>query len=534
MQINKSKIPYTQTTYFSKLILDYISGDATLKNFYSADPKIDSFAKAIENKAKQPINRKLLVEVIEQQYKNSNCELPALNCQLLLNENTFTVTTGHQLCLFTGPLYFIYKIISTINLAAQLKQQFPDSNFVPIYWMASEDHDFAEVNHIHLFGKKIEWNPDNVSASIPVGKISTQTMAPLLEELKPIFGESEHAKHLISLFERAYSNSKNLSDATRIVVHELFGAYGLVVLDADNKALKSEFLEIMLDDLKNQSNQSIVTESIQQLETKGYKAQVNPREINCFYMNETFRERIIVEEDSYKINNTDLVFSQTEIENELRNFPERFSPNVVLRPLYQEKILPNLAYIGGGGELAYWLEYKAMFEFHKIQFPILFLRNSVLWLDAVSADKWKKFGFTDKDLFHTSDELIKSFLEMNASDDMNLSEEKDALKILFERVSIKAQKKDATLKAPAEAELQKVLASLSNLENKMLKAEKQKQETSINQIKKIKEKQFPEGQLQERYENFSNFYLKYGEDFISVLKENINPFETQFLIISPL
>ena len=532
MQAQKTKIPYAQTTYFSKLILDYISGADKLKPFYNTNHEIESFANAIENKAKQPVNRKLLVEVIEQQYKSGKCPLPVANCQLLLNENTFTVTSGHQLCLFTGPLYFIYKIITTINLAEELKKKYPSTNFVPVYWMASEDHDFAEVNHIHLFGKKVEWNPSTASGSIPVGKISTDGISQLIEEIKPILGESENAKRLIGLFDKAYNSSKNLAEATRLLVNDLFGDYGLVILDSDNKELKKEFSEIMLEDLKNQSNHKIVNESIKQLEAQSYKAQVNPRGINCFYMTEKFRERIVLEEGKYKINNTNLVFSEAEIETELKNFPERFSPNVVLRPVYQEKILPNLAYIGGGGELAYWLEYKAMFEFHKIQFPALVLRNSVLWIDSVSKDKWQKFGFSETDYFSSVDGLIKDFMAKNRDEEISLKEEQEKLKILFSSISAKAQKSDATFKATAEAELQKALAALGNLENKMLKAEKQKQETSLNQIKKIKEKLFPQGELQERYDNFSTFYLKYGNEFIGSLKENLVPLDFEFTLIS--
>ncbi|MBL0049581.1 MAG: bacillithiol biosynthesis BshC [Bacteroidetes bacterium] len=238
MPTQKSTISYAQSNYFSKLILEYISGSDKLNYFYNAKPEIASFSAIIEAKSKETINRNLLYEVIDQQYKNGNCTVPNANLQLLSQENTFTVTTGHQLCLFTGPLYFIYKIISTINLAEALKANYPNFNFVPFYWMASEDHDFAEVNHIHVFGKKIEFNPTMPTSSIPVGKISTEGIQVVLDEIKSILGESESAKQLVALFDNAYKNSKNLADATRILVHSLFGHYGLVVLDADDARLK--------------------------------------------------------------------------------------------------------------------------------------------------------------------------------------------------------------------------------------------------------------------------------------------------------
>lgn len=533
MQLNKTVLNYSDTNYFSKLILDYLSGEEKLKSFYSFTPQIDSFREVIDNKAKQLINRDLLVEVIEKQYKESNCELPTANCKLLQSENTFTVTTGHQLCLFTGPLYFIYKIITTINLAEELKKKYPENNFVPIYWMASEDHDFAEINHIHLFGKKIEWKPENQKA-IAVGKLNTESIQQVIEELKPILGASENALQLIALFEKSYLQNKNLADATRCLVHELFKEYGLVILDADNADLKREFASVLEDDIFNHSNYNHVNNSIKQLETLGAKAQVNPREINCFYMTNELRERIVFENGKYVVNNTSITFSKEELQAELKNHPERFSPNVVLRPLYQETILPNLAYIGGGGELAYWLEYKAMFDFHKIQFPVLILRNSVLFIDAASQEKWNKFELTQHDLFSSTEEIIKKFIASHTNENDNLKEEQEKLKAIYELISAKAQKKDATLKASADGELQKALSGIANLENKMLKAEKQKQETSLNQIKKIKDKLFPEGELQERYDTVSTFYLKYGNDFIKSLKENLSPWENKFTLLTEL
>jgi bacillithiol biosynthesis cysteine-adding enzyme BshC len=532
MKVQKTKIPFSQTNYFSNQIVDYISGAEQLKPFYITDFSIDSFADAIALKSKQKMNRNLLVEVLQEQYNKANCEAPKHNLELLKSDSTFTVTTGHQLCLLTGPLYFIYKIITTINLAEELKQKYPSLNFVPVYWMASEDHDFAEVNHIHLFGKKMEWNNLPETGSIPVGKLPTKSLLPLLDELKTVLGDSENAKFLIDLFNKAYVGSENLALATRLLVNELFSEYGLVIIDADDKTLKTEFSKFLLHDIKERSNGNLVKDSLSKLENLGYKAQVNPREINSFYMRDAYRERLVFEDGKYLVTNTNLVFSEAEIEEELKNFPERFSPNVVLRPLYQEVILPNLAYIGGGGELAYWLEYKTMFDSNSVLFPILVLRNSVLLIDGPSMEKWKKFGFEETNYFDSVEHLVKNFIAQHTDGDLTLAEEKQSLRELFELISIKAQKHDSTLKASTEAELQKALAALTNLENKILKAEKLKQEISLNQVKKIKEKLFPEGQLQERHANFISFYLKFGSDFIPTLKANLKPLEAEFVLLT--
>ena len=185
------EIPYHQTNAFSKFILDYISGDKSLTPFYNRFPKLENFKQQILEKQKQPLNRQVLVAALKKQYSGlETSELVKDNIQSLALENTFTVATGHQLCLFTGPLYFIYKIISTLNLAELLKAENPEYNFVPIYWMATEDHDFEEVNHVHLFGKTLTWEQDQKGG---VGAIPTQSLETLFAELKPILGASEFA-----------------------------------------------------------------------------------------------------------------------------------------------------------------------------------------------------------------------------------------------------------------------------------------------------------------------------------------------------
>ena len=527
MTFIKSDFPYSQTGYFTPLILDYLSGKEELKKFYTALPTPEAFGSVIETKSKQKINRRLLVEVLNRQYKSSGLELKSELATSLLDERTFTVTTGHQLCVFTGPLYFIYKIVSTINLARELKTQFPENNFVPVYWMASEDHDFAEINHIHLFGKKLVWNSEQAGiGTSAVGRLSCADMDQLLKEVEALLGENEQANYLKALFQKAYAASNNLASATRILVCELFKSTELVVLDADDVTLKKEFSPYIEQDLLRRENATLVNESISALEALNYKAQVNPREINCFYMKEQLRERIVFENGSYLVNNTNLQFTQEELIAELSSHPERFSPNVVLRPLYQEVILPNLAYIGGGGEIAYWLEYKKMFEHNHIPFPILFLRNSALVVDAASADKWNKLGLKEADLFGGYDQLAKDYVAGHATVELSLTDDQQQIRKQFENIAQKVLKIDVTLKASVEAEMQKTLNSIQNLENKLLKAEKNKQEVVLNQLKKIKEKLFPEGNLQERHENFISLYLKFGPQLIPALLEQLKPFNS--------
>lgn len=511
MAVKKASILLSQTGQFSKLMNDYINGSKSLQKFYQYEPTIESFKQAIEDKSKEKIDRRLLVEVLRSQYKQSNIQYPT-SASILINENTFTVCTGHQLCLFTGPLYFIYKIITTINLAEKLKQHYPDHNFIPVYWMATEDHDFDEIGSIHLFGKTIKWN--NEKAKGPVGRLSTDSLTSVIEELKQILGESQNAKELIQLFTDAYLKHNDLANATRYLVHQLFGEYGLVVLDGDNAGLKSEFTEIIKDDIQNNTNYKIVSATTLQLEKAGFNVQVNPREINVFHL--TNNDRIRIERATPEV---------------LKLKPEEYSPNVVLRPLYQQKILPNLAYVGGPGELAYWLEFKAMFDHHKINFPVLILRNFVTLMDDKINQQLQKLGFDITDIFKGTEVLTREYVSKNASTELSLKKEEEQTAAVFAEISKKATAVDATLKSSVEAELQKTIHSLKNIETKLIRAEKHKQETSINQIKKLKDKFFPEGILQERYDNISPYYLRSGKNLIADLKNELDPLKLEMLIL---
>ncbi len=523
------KLSYSKVPLFANRDLKYIEEVPALRPFFKYPVNIDSFRQAIADKGKEVIDRETLVKVMKQQHEGLDTSQVVLhNIEKLLSPNSFTVVTAHQPSLFTGPLYYIFKIVSTINLAKSLSSAYPAFNFVPVFITSGEDHDFQEVNHLNLFGKKLEWQSGETGA---VGNMNTASLSQVLADLKVVLGSSEQANSIYNLIERVHTKNERYADAAFELAHELFKDYGLVVLNTNNKELKRVFAPMIKEEIFQQPSLPLVNESIAQLEAAGFPSQATPREINFFYLGDQFRERIVLESGNFKVLNTDLVFTREEMEAEIDSHPERFSPNVVMRPIYQEKILPNLAYIGGGGELAYWLERKAQFEHFGLNFPVLVRRNSAMWVDASSVKRMEKLGVSEEDMWLDSNELVRQYLHKNAEAEFTLVEEAKELKVVFEKIAERTNKVDPTLVKTVWAEHSKAEKSIELLEAKLVKAEKQKHETAIQQLHNLKEKLFPGGGLQERYENFLPLYLKHGKDFFQVLFDNFDPLDKQFVLI---
>lgn len=524
-------IPFRNTNYFSNLICDYLDENPKLKQFYNRFPNIENFKEQIEEKklnfSKE--NRQVLVDELKAQYDSVNSsEAASQNLHLLSQENTFTITTGHQLNLFTGPLYFLYKIITAINLSKVLGEKYPQHNFVPVYWMATEDHDFEEINYFNIHGKKIHWNRKAKGA---VGELTTSDLEEVFKLFSLELGTSKNAKELENLFKEAYLNHSNLADATRFLANELFKDYGLVIIDANKRELKSLFSSIIKNELLNETSFNAVTET-NELLSEHTNIQVNPRDINLFYVKEDLRERITKVDDSYLVNDTEIRFSEKEILDELEQNPERFSPNVIMRPMYQEVILPNLCYIGGGGELAYWFQLKKYFDVVRVTFPILLLRNSVLLQTEKQAKKLKKLNISTEDLFLKRDAFINKKVREISNIDIDFTPQKEYLQQQFKQLYELAEQTDKSFLGAVKAQERKQIKGLEHLEKRLLKAQKRELADEVSRMTDIQNELFPNQSLQERTVNFSEFYLQFGKSFIEQLIENLEPLEMDFKVLT--
>ena len=513
----------------NSLVSDYVNRDEKTLTLYSHYPDEKGFAEFLSSNPFQEINRKALVTSLREQIKqvDNNSRLTLDHIHALEKPGVYTVTTGHQLCLFTGPLYFIYKIVSVINLARRLSEKFPGSQFVPVYWMASEDHDFEEVNHFSVMGRKITWQSDQQGA---VGNFKTAELEKLLPDVEQLFKNTSRGEYLTSLFKRTYLGHRTLAQATRFLVNELFGKYGLVTIDGNDAQLKGLFSKEMRKDIFENTAFNCVEETITGLKKSGYHIQVNPRPINCFYLDGNRRERIERTDKGFILVGSGQVFTEQEMEDIICDSPQKISPNVTLRPMYQQTILPNIAYVGGPGELAYWLEYKKMAEAFNVTFPILVPRSFILVAEESAVRKMKKLGFSPSRFFSGEEELVKSF-QQEQNRIMELEKEKLEITAIYEALRKKAGAIDQTLEGNVSAQLQKALKGIHTLEEKANRSLRQQSATELSRIRSLKQELFPGGVPQERVENFSTFFLKFGDGFLETVKQIAQPLSLKQQII---
>lgn len=530
MNFTSIYVEYRQTGFFSKIVLDYLKGDDKLVPFYEHPVSIEGIKAAINARKKYATNRNILAVELNKQYHNVTVsdKLQA-NIDALLDENTFTVTTAHQPNIFTGHLYFIYKILHTIKLAGELKAQIAGCNFVPVYYMGSEDADLEELGEVNINGKKYQWKTEQKGA---VGRMKIdKAFISLIDEIEGQLSVEKFGKEILASVRKAYSINKTIEQASFEFTHELFAGYGLVILLPDNAALKNEFSAVIKKELNEQFSNKAVAETIV-LFPPEYKVQAAGREINLFYLKDGLRERIEKINGRWSVVNSHLKFSENEILGELKDHPERFSPNVILRPVFQETVLPNIAFVGGGGELAYWLELKKVFEALEVPYPVLILRNSFMLVNKKTASKINDLQMAAVDFFKEENDLITTLVKRETTLQLNLKKEKSTLKDLYAEMQSAASLVDSTLQGHVSALHTQALKRIELLEKKMLKAEKIKFEAQQRQIKKIKETLFPGGSLQERIDNLLPYYSIFGKDLIDMLYKNSTGLQQNFCIVT--
>lgn len=505
-----SLVPFDKNGLSNRLVSDYLSGKdfSALKMGRS---KVD-WNRQIESFSKITYPRKLLQKIIKQQYEGLVLSPQAAeNLSRIVDENTFMVCCAHQTNILGGPAYFFHKIIATIKLAKKIEKK-TGKKMIPVYWMGSEDHDFEELNHLYLFNEKFEWQTNQSGA---VGRmILDYSFMKLLQAVFDKMGNSDEANELKSLIAGCFVQHSTLANATRKMVNELLGKYGLLVLDQDNAELKKYFADVMKDELQNSNSVLQVHEAQQQLSAT-YAISLYPREINMFYLADN--ERILIERENHQYKIAARHFTNEEMLKMLQESPQNFSPNVILRPLYQQMVLPAIAFVGGGGELSYWMQLGLLFADKNVPYPYLYLRENYLYVENKSLEQWHEMNLADVDIFEDTDKVKRKFADGLGDQNISLQTENDKLQEILNDINEKVKQLDASLETAFKIEEKKIQQAVKQLEEKMLREVKRKHEVEMKRIEKMKSKTFPNNTFQERRDSFFQFCLMNKENLIDIL-----------------
>lgn len=523
-----NKISFQDIANIPQLVKDFLNHN--IEGFEENTFSLQNFKNKIKEKQASfnSRQREILALALEQQFSSLTISSKQKqNMEDLKLENTFTITTGHQLNLFSGPVFFVYKILQTIKTCSYLKENFPEFNFVPVYWMASEDHDFAEINHFKTENNYYEINEKFGGA---VGRIPLSDTF-FISEFEKEFKDYVFGTELILMLKEAYKAGNTLTQAIQILVNRLFSDFGLLILDGDSAALKTQMKETFRDELVNFSLNEESKQKIDFLTGKYGKVQVNPRDINLFYLTET-RDRIDFNGNQYVIVNKNRQFTKEEILQELEWHPEKFSPNALMRPVYQETVLPNLAYIGGNAEIMYWLELKDYFTKINLPFPILIPRNSMLFINQKTLGKIEKLQLKIEDFFQNFTAITNHKI-LDNNEILRLLEEKESQLIhQFAELKAAAETTEKSFGNMVKAEEVRQMKSFKRMKKRLLHAEKIKQTELLERLENLFLDIHPSKNWQERVYNFSVFFADHGNAWLETCLEEMQIDESKLIILA--
>jgi bacillithiol biosynthesis cysteine-adding enzyme BshC len=504
-----------ESPFFSALFLAYIQNKTEVQPLFDLFPTLENFDKAVEKiQQNKGLDRQILADTLQKRYIEI-CPLGAdslvfKNIEKLRHANTYTVCTGHQLNLATGPIYSWIKILQTIKLARQLQEKYPQNHYVPVFWLASEDHDFLEVNHFFAFDKKAEY-AQNQEVPHAVGSLPS---VPIAELFAQIFSEQDVQQDILQKMQAIYTSSKTWAEAHFRLLHDFFQAEGLVLIEPNDAVFKKAFAPFVQKELQKQVIYNAVTET-QKAHFKTFELRVNPRPYTLFYLDKA-KGRVRIDDAKPYL---DLV-----LEN-----PENFSPNVLFRPIYQQFLLPNLAYIGGAAEVDYWLELKTAFEAFGVFYPILVPRNHFIFAKDKQLTHLQSEGLTVQDLFLDEAVLQKKWTQAQMGDTLKAFPLEQALldlSSIYNNMQLLVQQIDGSLLGRLEATHKQQSEQIAQLYDRLRKSEQQKQQNRWEKIHKIQSYMFPKDAPRERSMNALELLLG-NENLRHDLLEAIEPLELQ-------
>ncbi len=539
-------LKYSEIPGFNDLYLDYLYNFEKVQSFYKQDFRDTSLyrEKFAEISGSQRLHRNLLPEILSEQYNGIDISKSTeSNIALLGKDKTIAVVTGQQLSIFGGPLYTIYKTITAIKLCRQLRDSYDDFNFVPVFWLEGNDHDFDEVSYVNILDKTnnfktITYNDgkDEETNRGSVGNISFgENFQQVIDEFLADMRDSEFKEELAGYIKDFYKVGTDFKTAFRKLLNKLFGEYGLVIFDPQDSKIKKMLRPVYQKEIENfQFHTDNAIQRSADLE-ENYHAQVKVRPINLFITEGTGRYVLEPDEAGFRLRNKRVKFTKEELLNRLNEHPEDFSSNVLLRPICQDYILPTGFYVGGPSEIAYFAQVIPLYNYFEVPQPFVYPRASATIIEKNIMKVLEKYNLDFSDILMDEKELkTKVMAELSEiNTDNGFATVEDEIKLAMDKLKEMVYAVDPTLVDNAGRTLDKMLQTLSQMKGKVDKAAERKNDTVLNQLDRLRVNLYPNGNYQERVFNYTTFAIKYGNDIVKWIYDelSINKFEHQLIEI---
>ncbi len=541
MYINFSDIPGHQN-----LFLDYLNEFENVAEFYANDFRnkenyLKIFKEISENRHNLSPG---ISEILTNQYSNLNpSDLTKQNIKRFSDKKTLAIFTGQQLGIVGGPLYTFYKIITAIKLSGYLSERYNDYNFVPVFWLEGDDHDFNEVRSVKIIDEgnnlisidyKDELEEDDMKQSVGLINLDS-SITDFFEKLSNSLKETDFKSSIFNRLKNIYTENTSFKEAFRKLVFDYFDEYGLVIFDPqDNevkKLLKPVFKKEITDFRVHTEKLVHVSATLEEL----YHAQVKVKPVNLFLRVDEGRYSIEPVDNEYRLRRKRKSFTQEQLLDLLENESDKFSPNVLLRPICQDYLFPTAFYVAGPSEISYFAQIKPLYDLYDISQPIIYPRSSVTILENSISNSLEKYSVSINEIFIDIENVKKKII--NSVEESSVDEMFDGItnqiEGTFDQLKEKLLDLDKTIADSSNRYRDKILNNVSELKSKAEKAQQKKYEVTLRQIDRAAVHLFPNSNLQEREINYIYFANKYGEDFLKKIFEElqINKFEHQVIRI---
>jgi len=517
----------------SPLVRDYTFAYDEVREFFNGDFRDSAaYEQQIGRLKSREYSRERLAEILREQNHSWGCGSRTLeNIEALVRDDGCAVVTGQQVGLFGGPLYTVYKALTAVKLAGTLSSQ-TGVRVVPIFWLATDDHDFAEINHVDLLdqaghSQRISYEDGARLERVPVGGLKfsddIEACVAAMDEMTP---HSEFKPEILSRLRDAYQPGRTLADAFAIWATTLLGAHGLVLMDPSHPDLIAMAKQPIVAEIVGGSPSSrCAMRASKRLIEKDYTPQVRQQEgrLNLF-LTDGERHPIHISDDSFSVKDPDRRFAKNELIEMARAQPHAFSPNVLMRPLVQDTILPTVAYVGGPGEIAYFAQLRGAYEAFGIPMPVVYPRKGFTFVERHIGTALETLSLEIRDVWGGLSETRNALAAEEIPESLKgaLTKAVADLDRSLGAVCREATAMDGSLGQTADGVHRKIQHQMGLLENKVIQAAKKNQVVQGRKLSKLENGLMPKGHLQERFFNVAPYLFKYGFSWLEELYNEVD------------